>query len=119
MANPLDRAAFVLGLGALVSSVFAIGPGSQRKADFVQVADAGLVVLLVLGAIAALGGLMGQRLIVAVAGVGFVVAAVIGLVQWGQATNWLAADGSTVSLLGGFGLGLLAVGLTPRHPSTS
>lgn len=113
MPTRLDRAAFVLGIGALACSVFAIAPGSQRnKADFVQLQDLGLTVLLVLGAIAAVGGLIGNRLIVIVAGAGFAAAAVVQLVQWGHATNWLAGDGSTASLLGGFGIGLLAVGLT-------
>ncbi|MGH3756831.1 Rv1678 family membrane protein [Actinophytocola sp.] len=120
MSNRLDRAALVLGIGALACSVFAIAPGSQsNKADFVQVADAGLVALLVLGAVAVLGGLVGQRLVVVVAGLGFVVAAVVGLVQWGSGTNWLTADGSTVSMFGGLGIGLLAIGLTPRDAAAS
>ena len=114
IANRYDRAALVLGVGALACSVFALAPGSQDKADFVELKDTGLIVLLILGAIAALGGLVGNRLVVTVSGAGFAVAAVIQLVQWGRDTNWLAGDGSTVALLGGFGLGLLAIGLTPR-----
>jgi hypothetical protein len=119
MANRLDRAAFLLGAGALASAVFAISPGSQGQADFVQVADAGLVVLLVLGVLAMLGGLIGQRLIVIVAGAGFVAAAVLALVQWAGGANWLAADGSTVALFGGWGIGLLAVGLVSRSATSS
>lgn len=112
-----DRAVIALGAGALACSLFAIAPGSQGKADFVQIRDLGLVVLLVLGALAVLGGVLGNRLVAIAAGTGFAVAAVVQLVQWGRDTNWLAGDGSTIAVLGGFGVGLLAIGLTPRETS--
>lgn len=118
MATRFDRAAVALGVGALACSVFAIARGSGGKVDFVQLRNAGLIVLLILGAIAVLGGLIGNRFVVIVAGAGFAVAGVMQLVQWGGPTNWLAGDGTTVSLFGGLGIGLLAVGLTPREASS-
>ncbi len=111
----LDRAALVLGGAALLSSLFAISTGGPEPVDFIHVRGAALGVLLVLGAIAALGGILHRRVLVIVAGAGLAIAAVIQLLQVGRATNWLGGDGSTLALMGGIGLGLLAVGLTSRN----
>ncbi len=66
-----------------------------------------------------LGGVLGLRVLVIVAGAGFVAAAVIQLLQASQAVNWLGGNGSTLALMGGLGFGLLAVGLTRRPHSTA
>jgi len=51
--------------------------------------------------------------VIAGAGAGFLVAAVLQFAQLGRASNWLQGDGSTVSLFLGLGIGLLILGLTP------
>lgn len=82
--------------------------------DLMHVGGAGVVVLLVLGVTAALGGITHRHSLVAVAGTGLVVAALLQLAQLGRDANWLGGNASTVSLMGGIGLGLLAVALTNR-----
>lgn len=117
MSNRFDRAAVALGAGGLLSFVFTFSDGSFRPYDFVQIQGAGLVVILALSAIGLLGGLLGWRVVVIVAGAGFAVAAVIQLLQAGRSPNWLAGNGSTLSLLLALALGLLVVGLAPRQSS--
>ncbi len=114
-----DRAAVVLGVAALLGSLFAFSTGGAAPLDLIHVRGAGLIVIVALGVIAVLGGVLGLRVLVIVAGAGFVAAAVIQLLQVGQAVNWLGGNGSTLALMGGLGLGMLAVGLTPRPLSTA
>ncbi|XAS66717.1 hypothetical protein V3C33_14685 [Micrococcaceae bacterium Sec5.7] len=114
-----DRAAVVLGVAALLGSLFAFSTGGPAPVDFIHVRGAGLIVIVALGVVAVLGGVLRRRVLVIVAGAGLVAAAVIQLLQAGQPVNWLGGDGSTLALMGGLGFGLLAVALTPRPLSTA
>lgn len=105
------RAALILGIGAVASGVFSLFDDVRYR--LVRLSGAGLVVLLLLGVLAIVASLLANRRMVAAAGAGFVVAAVLQLAQLGRATNWLRGDGSTVSLFLGLGVGLLVLGLTP------
>lgn len=111
MVERMSRAALVLGVGAVAAGVFALFDAVQYR--LVRLAGPGLVVLLLLGAVAVVGGRLANRLVIAAAGAGFLAAAVLQLVQLGRDSNWLEGDGSTVSLFLGFGIGLLVLGLTP------
>jgi hypothetical protein len=111
MAERVNRAAFVLGLGAAASALFALADPVQYR--LVRLDGLGVVVLLVLAVVAMAGARLGRRLLVAAAGAGFLLAAVLQLVQLGTGPNWLRGDGSTMSLFLGFGVGLLVLGLTP------
>jgi hypothetical protein len=73
------------------------------------------VVTLILAVVAVTGGVLTIRPIVLVAGAGFLVAAVLQVVQLSLGgTNTLGGDGSTVGLCLGFAVGLLAVGSAAR-----
>lgn len=110
----LDRAALTLGIAAMLSSLFALTTGAAAPFDLVEVGGIGVVVLLVLGLLAVLGGVGDRVVLVIVAGVSLVVAALLQLAQLGRHANWLGGNASTLSLMGGLGLGLLAIGLTNR-----
>ncbi len=110
----LGRAALALGVAGVISPVFALSTSSNN--NFVLVQNAGLVVLPVLGVVAVLGVALARRLLVILAGAGFAGAALLQLVQFGRATNWLDGNGSTFSLLMALGIGLLTVGLTSLIP---
>ncbi len=107
-ANRIFRAAILLGAVGVLSPVFALSTSSNN--NFVKVAGLGLVVLVLLGACAVLGGFLENRLLVRLAGAGFALAALVQLVQFGRSTNWLAGNGSTFSLMLGLAIGLLVVG---------
>ena len=118
-SNPFDRAALTLGAVGVVSPVFALSTSSNN--NFVLVRDASLVVLVILGACAVIGGATALRPLVLVAGAGYAVATVLQLVQFGRSTNWLNGNGSTFALLLGLAVGLLVVGLSSREhrPATT
>lgn len=109
-----DRAAIALGLGAAVSGLLGWLSRTAPPIDFAPVRTVTFLVLLTLGLLGAAGGLLGSRTLVLLSGAGLISAAVLQLLQIGRPANWLNGNGSTMALLGGFGLGLLAVGL--HHP---
>ncbi|MGH3434776.1 MAG: Rv1678 family membrane protein, partial [Thermocrispum sp.] len=77
-----------------------------------------MVILLALGVVAVAGGLLGTsigRWLVALAGLGLAAVAVLVLVQNVAGEQWLDGSRSAMALLGGLGLGLLAVGLAPQR----
>lgn len=116
-SNPFDRAALTLGAVGVVSPVFALSTSPNN--NFVLVRDASLVVLVILGACAVIGGATALRPLVLVAGAGYAVATVLQLVQFGRSTNWLNGNGSTFALLLGLAVGLLVVRLSSReHPAS-
>ena len=114
--NPFDRAALLLGAVAVLSPVFALSTSSNN--NFVTVRNGGLVVLLVLGALALAGGWLSRPPLVLAAGAGFGLAALLQLLQLGRATNWLDGSGSTFSLLLALAVGLLVVGIAARAEPT-
>ncbi len=116
--HPLDRAVIALGVAGVVSPGFALTTSSNN--NFVLVQGLGLLVFPVLGAVAVIGGAMGQRGIGLAAGAAYVASALIQLAQFGRSTNWIDGNGSTFALLLSLGIGLLVVGLAPRPaPSTA
>jgi hypothetical protein len=59
------------------------------------------------------------RWLTALSGVGFGRAALLQLIQFGRATNWLGGNGSTFSLFMALGIGLLVAStLAPTSPPT-
>lgn len=110
--HPLDQAAAALGAAGIASLVFSLATSSNN--NFVKVQGAALVVFPVLGACALVGGLMGLRILVRLAGAAYLAAAILQLAQFGRSTNWLDGLGSTYALLLALGIGLLVVGFAPR-----
>ena len=110
------RSAVALGALGMVAPAFALTTSSNN--NFVLVEGLALLVFPVLGLIAAVGGLTGRRAIVAAAGAGYAVTALIQLVQLGLDTNWLDGNASTFSLLLALAVGLLITGLLPEDTTT-
>lgn len=113
----LDKAAIVLGVAAVVSALFRLVRGEGEPVRLVLVTNTHLAVLLVLGALAVAGGILGGwpgRALAVVAGAGFGAAAVIQLLGSAGGPKLLGGGLTTMALFGGFAIGLLAVALTPR-----
>ncbi|MFD4242165.1 hypothetical protein ACFWP3_11295 [Streptomyces sp. NPDC058525] len=110
--SAVGRTAVGLGVGAALCTVLGIADAPPWR--IVTLGGTGMLVLLLLAVAAVGAGLSGVRSLIAVAGAGFLAAAVLQLAQiaWTGA-NLLGGDGSTVALLLGFAVGLLALGLTP------
>jgi hypothetical protein len=122
----LDVASVALGAGAIVAGLLKFVPirsdalgegGPVRYSTPASVSTTVLVILLVAGALAVIGGLLGGsngRWLAVLAGAGLGAVAVLVLVQNIAEAEWLDGSRSAMALLGGLGIGLLAVGLTPR-----
>ncbi|MCY0931497.1 hypothetical protein OTB20_36005 [Streptomyces sp. H27-H1] len=106
------RTAAGLGLGAAASTV--LGIADAPPWELVTLGGTGTLVVLVLACLTVAAGLSGVRVLIVLAGAGFLAAAVLQLVQIGWTdTNLLGGDGSTVALLLAFAVGLLALGFAP------
>lgn len=115
MSTDLKRAAMGLGLGAAASVLLSLADGIPWR--LVPMDTWGVVALLVLGGVAAIGGLAGQRWLVWIATLGFAAAAAVQLVQLtAGGTNTLGGNGSTFALLLGFAVGLFAVAVCRATP---
>jgi len=112
-----DRAAIWLGVGALLSLVFLV---LKRELHFVDIPDAGIPVVVVLGLLAIAGGRLANRALTVVAGAGFLLAAIVQLILHANG-NSLAngSNGSTFGLWLGLGFGLLALAVTPQQRTDS
>ena len=122
-----DVAAIALGVGAMAAGLLRFVPlrsdtlGDETPVRYSTPAFLSvsmMVVLLVLGGVAVAGGLLGKamgRLLAVLAGLGLTAVAALLLVQNITGEQWLSGSRSAIALLGGLGLGLLAVGLTPRN----
>lgn len=111
---PAGRAVLALGAVAVASPLFALSTSSNN--NFILIQGLGLVVIPLLGVVAALGALTSSRLIVLLAGAGFALAGGIQLLQLGRDTNWLGGNGSTFSIMLALGVGLLVVAVIPGAP---
>jgi hypothetical protein len=111
-ARSRDRGAVWLGIVSILSVGFVF---IKRELHFVDMPKAGIAVAIVLGLMAIAGGWLASRVLTAVAGGGFLAAAIIQVVA--QTAGESLANGSNGSTLGlwlGLGAALLALGLTPR-----
>ena len=111
-----NRAAIGLGVAAIASTVFALLREAPSSVSFVEVGVPAAIVLVACGIAATLGGVLGRRSLAIIAGAALVGAALLQLVQLNTAANLLGGDASTMALLGGFGVGLLACGLLTGRP---
>ncbi len=109
----LDRATLTLGVAGLVSLVFAVLGGSFGFLDF---SASAIAVTVVFGGLACAAGWLTNRVMAAIAAVGFLLAAAMLLVFLGVGGGFLHGDGSTIALWLGLGVGLGVLAATPRIP---
>jgi hypothetical protein len=114
-----DRAAIALGTGSIVSSVFVFGADAPTPIDFAHVGLGGAIVLAVLGLVGILGGALHRGILTLVAGGGLTIAALVQLATLPLSPRPLGGDASSMALLGAFGVGLLAIGLTRRSSAST
>lgn len=123
MAAAAARAAAVLGIAGLLSTLFVFTRGLPEYLDLIDLRVPGAVALGVLGALALVGGVRRSVAIVLAAGLGFLAVAVVQLVGLALTANILGGDASTTALAGGLGIGLLCTAYadrnTPPEPASS
>ncbi len=119
MTRPLANAVLALGIAAVVGSAFALTGGLSPAVNLIKVPGASAWVLLGLGLLAIVASRVRSLALTVVCGAAFVAAALLQLVQLGRSANLLGGSASTMSLIGGLGIGLLVVALAARHRPTS
>lgn len=112
-----EKAAIVMGAAALISPIFYFSTRGPQPIDLLFIRGLSVVVLPILGLVAIAGGLLRKNEVILAAGAAFVAAAFLQLARAGRDTNWLGGNGSTLSFMGGLGLGLLAVAISARLPT--
>jgi hypothetical protein len=113
--SDLDRAAVVLGIVSLLGALVARPNGTFA---FIHLGRNGYLVVLILGLLAAVAGWFGLPLLVTATGAAYLIAAVAQALLIGRHGDPIGGDGSTVAFWLGLGVGLLALGLTPRSTNT-
>jgi len=98
----------------MVLAAFVFGAPLPVEFDFVHIGAIGAAVLVVGGALAIAGGATRRPVLCIAAGILLTVAAVAQLVGLALSLRPLGGDASTMSVTGGLGIGLLAIGLTAR-----
>ena len=108
----------VLGGVSIVSSVFVFVDGGNFQ--LVQIRAAGLVVALVLGVLAILGGWFDEFTLIFAAGAGFLLAAAVQIVLLaGGSGGFLGGNASTFGLWLALGVGLIALGMVYEPEATA
>lgn len=116
MSRQEGRAALWIGVGSIASCLFTFVSGDNLQ--LVLVGTSAVIVLIVLGIAAVVAGAMRNATATLVIGGVFVLAAVLGVVQLGSSSQLLAGSSSTFALYLGFGVGLVALGLTALRGSS-
>lgn len=119
MPATLHRATLALGIAAVASCLFALTAELGETLNLIHVRGASTAALAALGVLASVAGVRKLAALGLVSGLGFVASALLQLVQLGRPLNLLGGDGSTVSLLGGLGIGLVSVWLVGRPSKLS
>jgi hypothetical protein len=109
------RASVVIGAGSVISAAFVFTPALPEFVDLVDVSGPLALVFVILGAMAIIGGVRRDLVICAIAGVGFLAAALTQLVQLATGVVILGGDASALALFGAWGAGLLCVCWADRN----
>jgi hypothetical protein len=109
-----DRAGVFLGVAAIAFAGFVFGAQLPTEFAFVHIGVTGAVVLVVSGTLAIGGGMMRRPALSAAAGALLIVAALVQVAGLAVSLRPLGGDASTMSVMGGLGIGLLTVALAAR-----
>ncbi len=115
--DAVDRATTALGAVSIVFAGFVFAEPLPSEFDFVDLDPLGAIVLVVCGVLAIIGGTLQRASARIVAGGLLTTAALVQLAGIALAVRPLGGDASAMALIGGLGLGLLALSLSsiPRH----
>lgn len=105
-----SRAVVGLGLGAVACCLFRFTKGDNFR--LIEVDNRTVLVLLILGAAAIVSGVARNALLSAAAGMAFLLAAVVVIVQLGGRSHLLGGNATTFALYLGLGVGLVAIAAT-------
>jgi hypothetical protein len=115
----VDRGAILIGLAAIALAGFVFGGPLPIEFRFVNIGPVGAGLLVASGVLAIVGGVIRQRLLRSIAGALLTVGALAQVVGLALSIRPLGGDASTMAVVGGLGIGLLSLSLSPSssaHP---
>ena len=110
-----DRAAILIGATAIALAVFVFSAAFPTEFRFVNIGPVGAGILVVGGVGSIVGGIMRRRLPQLIAGALLTGAALVQLVGLAFSIRPLGGDASAMAAVGGLGIGLLVLSLSPTH----
>lgn len=116
-ASAGDRAAILIGAAAIVLAGFVFGERMPSEFRFVNIGPVGAGLLVVGGVLSIVSGIIRRRMLRAVAGALLTGSALLQLVGLAFSIRPLGGDASAMAIVGGLGIGLLALSLAPSPPA--
>lgn len=110
-----DRAAILIGAAAIALAVFVFGGAFPIEFRFVNIGPVGAGLLVVGGIVSIVSGVLRRRLPRLIAGALLTGAALVQLVGLALSIRPLGGDASAMAVIGGLGIGLLVLSLSPIH----
>lgn len=118
MSTVARRGILLLALACIVGALLALAAKAPDTVVFVMVSIPAAIVLAVAAALGITAAAARLRALAIVGGALLIVAAIVQLAQLPGSGGLLAGDGSTMSLLGGLGIGMLVLGLAAEGPGS-
>ncbi len=105
----------LVGVVSIVLASFAFGGGLPTEFRFIEIGPVGAALLVVGGALAITGGVVSRRLPWIVGGAMLVAGALVQVVGLALSIQPLGGDASAMAVVGGLGIGLLALASAPTE----
>ncbi len=112
-ASAGDRAAILIGVAAIALAGFVFGTSLPTEFRFVNIGPVGAGLLVVGGILSIVSGIIRRRVLRSFAGALLIGAALTQLVGLALSIRPLGGDASAMAVLGGLGIGLLSLSLSP------
>ena len=112
-SSACDRTAILIGAAAIALAGFVFGALLPTEFRFVNIGPVGAGLLVAGGVLSIVSGIIRRRLLRSIAGALLTGAALIQLVGLALSIRPLGGDASAMAVVGGLGIGLLTLSLSP------
>jgi hypothetical protein len=112
-----DRGAILIGVAAIALAGFVFGGPLPIEFRFVNIGPVGAALLVASGLLAIVSGLIRRRSLRSIAGALLTVGALAQVVGLALSIRPLGGDASAMAVVGGLGIGLLSLSLSPSSPA--
>ena len=116
-SSAYDRGAIVIGAAAIILAGFVFGASLPIEFRFVNIGPVGASILVAGGVLSIVSGIIRSRLLRLIAGALLAGAALLQLVGLALSVQPLGGDASAMAVVGGLGIGLLALSFSPSPPA--
>lgn len=111
-----DRGAILIGVAAIALAGFVFGAPLPTQFRWVNIGPVGASLLAASGVLSIASGIIRRRLLRLIAGSCLVLGALLQVVGLALSTRPLGGDASAMAVVGGLGIGLLSLSLSPSSP---